>query len=197
MATDHDPFKDTLRRYLQNSREALLWKVDGLPERELRLPRTPTGTNLLGLVKHMANVESGYFGETFGHPFPHPERIGEAPSGITQDPQADWFATEDESAGGIIELYREVWAFAEPTIAELPLDAPGRVPWWPDDSATVTLHQVLVHVLVDLSRHNGHADILRESIDGAVGMRSDSTNLPDRMDWDGYVRRLDGIAGRF
>jgi hypothetical protein len=52
-----DQRKAALHEYLQNGREALMWKLDGLPERELRRPRTPTGTNLLGMVKHMANVE--------------------------------------------------------------------------------------------------------------------------------------------
>ena len=64
-----DP-KDDLRRYLQRGREALLWKLDGLSEYDVRRPLVPTGTNLLGLVKHVASVESGYLGETFGRPFP-------------------------------------------------------------------------------------------------------------------------------
>ena len=64
-----DP-KATLVRYLQQARDAMLWKLDGLGEYDIRRPLTPTGTNLLGLVKHLAGVESGYFGATFGRPFP-------------------------------------------------------------------------------------------------------------------------------
>jgi uncharacterized damage-inducible protein DinB len=184
--------KAVLLRYLRASREALLWKLEGLPERELRLPRTPTGTNLLGIVKHMANVEIGYFGDTFGRPWPTPgEQVPE--SAYDVDPQADWYATAEESAAGVVDLYGRVATFADATITELPLDATGRVPWWPDERADVTLGQVAVHVLTDLARHCGHADILREQLDGAVGMRTDATNIPD-TDWPAYVARLQAIA---
>jgi hypothetical protein len=61
--------KADLLRYLQDGRDALLWKLDGLSEYDIRRPLTPTGTNLLGLVKHIASVELGYFGDTFGRPF--------------------------------------------------------------------------------------------------------------------------------
>jgi hypothetical protein len=61
--------KETLRRYLRSAREALLWKLEGRSEYDIRRPLTPTGTNLLGLVKHLSIVEAWYFGETFGRPF--------------------------------------------------------------------------------------------------------------------------------
>ncbi len=70
---DEDEVRATLHRYLRDAREALLWKTEGLSERALRTPRTGTGTNLLGLVKHAASVEIGYFGETFGRDWPTPE----------------------------------------------------------------------------------------------------------------------------
>lgn len=184
--------KADLKRYLQAHREALLWKLDGVSERDLRMPRTPTGTNLLGIVKHVANVEIGYFGDTFGREWPTPhERLSEAEFEV--DPQADWFATTDETAAGIIDLYRRVWVFADATIDSLPLEAPGTVPWWPAGRNEVTLGHVLVHVLADLTRHAGHADILREGIDGAVGLRAANTNMPDE-DWPAYVTKLTAIA---
>src|SRR5215510_15938836 len=100
--------KNALHHYLQEVREALLWKLDGLGERDLRMPRTPTGTNLIGIVKHMANVEIGYFGDTFGREWQTPEeRIAEDVYEI--DPQADWYATADETCDGIVDLYRRVW----------------------------------------------------------------------------------------
>lgn len=109
--------KSALHRYLQVDREALLWKLDGLSERDLRMPRTPTGTNLIGIVKHMAHVELGYFGDTFGREWPRPEeRISEAE--FEADPQTDWYATEAETCAGIIDLYRRVWRFADATIEE-------------------------------------------------------------------------------
>jgi hypothetical protein len=187
--------KPALRNYLQENRDALLWKLDGLGERDLRMPRTPTGTNLIGIVKHMANVEIGYFGDTFGREWPTPEeRIAE--DVYETDPQADWYATKDESCDGIIDLYRRVCTFADATIEELPLDAVGRVPWW-GEHGTVSLEQIIVHVIVDLSRHVGHADIIREEIDGAVGLQADVSNLPDQQDWSAYVAKLTALAERF
>jgi uncharacterized protein DUF664 len=187
--------KTALREYLQDQRDALLWKLDGLGERDLRMPRTPTGTNLIGIVKHMANVEVGYFGDTFGREWPTPEeRIAE--DVFETDPQADWYATEDETCDGIVDLYRRVWAFADTTIEELPLDALGQVPWWPADRNTVSLERIIVHVIVDLSRHVGHADILREGIDGAAGMLVRATNLPE-YDWSAYVAKLTALAEQY
>jgi hypothetical protein len=193
--TDFNDPKSMLKRYLQTHRDALVWKLDGLSERELRLPRTPTGVNLLGLIKHVANVEIGYFGKTFGRVWPTPaELVSDAD--FDADPQADWYATEDETSAGIVDFYRRAWAFADATIDELPLDGRGRVAWWPEDRAEVTLERIMVHVLAELARHAGHADILREMADGAVGLRADVSNLPE-MDWPAYVEKLTGLADRF
>jgi hypothetical protein len=77
------------------------------------------------------------------------------------------WATADESRAGIVDRYARAWAHADATIAELAIDTPGRVPWWPRPD--VMLFNVLVHVLNETNRHAGHADILREQLDGAVG----------------------------
>lgn len=197
MAAVHDP-KASLHHYLRSTREALLWKLDGLGEHELRLPRTATGTSLLGIVRHCANVEIGYFGPTFGREWPSPDAPGYVPEErFATDPQADWWVDADTPASAIVDFYRDVWTFADTTIEELPLDATGRVPWWPAESSTVPLHLVLVHVLTDLTRHAGHADILREQADGAAGLRATSTNVPDGVDWPAYVARLQEVADRF
>ncbi len=193
--TDWTDPKTVLRRYLQESRQALLLKLEGLGERDLRLPRTPTGTNLLGIVKHCLNVEIGYFGPTFGREWASPVEIV-SDQDPDADPQADWYATADETAAGITDLYRRVWAFADRTIEELPLDAPGRVPWWAEPRRQVTLQQILVHVIAELARHAGQADILREHIDGAAGLRRPGDNLPD-LDWPRYVDKLTALAEAF
>ena len=91
--------KTALHHYLQGARDALVWKLEGLGERDLRLPRTPTGTNLLGLLRHCANVEIGYFGPTFGREWPAPD----APLVVDDDdydadPQADWWVPAEVSA---------------------------------------------------------------------------------------------------
>jgi len=194
--TDLTDPKSALRRYLQSNRDALLWKLDGLSERDLRLPRTPTGTNLIGIVKHMANVEIGYFGDTFGRAWPTPEeRVSE--EDFEADPQADWYATERETCDGIVDLYQRVWSFADATIEELPLDARGRVPWWGREQNLVSLNRIMVHVIDDLARHVGHADILREQVDGAAGLRAQVSNLPEEFDWPAYVAKLTALAERF
>ena len=188
---NEDKAKADLVRYLQTAREALVWKLDGLSEYDVRRPLTPTGTNLLGLVKHVASVELGYFGDTFGSP------SGESLPWFEDDaePNADMWATADESRGEILGLYHRSWKHSEATFAALPLGAIGHVPWWPAERSEVTLHQVLVHMIAETDRHVGHADIVRELIDGSVGLREGNDNLggdPSRR--EEYRDRLERAA---
>jgi uncharacterized damage-inducible protein DinB len=187
-----DDQKAVLHRYLQRAREALLWKLDGLSEYDVRRPLTPTGTNLLGLVKHVASVELGYFGETFGRP--SDESLPWFDEGA--ETNADMWATPDESRDDIVSLYRRVWAHSDAAIETLPLDAVGRVPWWPEERAEVTLHTILVHMIAETDRHAGHADIVRELIDGAVGLRAGNDNMApgDAAWWESYRGRLEQAA---
>ena len=189
--TGPDP-KSDLHRYLQISRDALLWKLDGLGEYDARRPMTPTGTNLLGLVKHVASVEAGYLGDTFERPWPEPLPWFEDGA----EPNADMWATSDESREEIVEFYRRVWAHSDATIEALPLDAVGHVPWWPEERRQVTLHRILVHMIAETDRHAGHADIIRELIDGGVGVRRDNDNMGDVDDgwWSTYRERLEAAA---
>ncbi len=185
-----DP-KTDLRHYLQEGREALLWKLDGLSEYDIRRPLVPTGTNLLGLVKHQAGVELAYFGDTFGRPCPQDQLPwGEA------DPNSDMWATPQESREFITGRYRRAWAHSDATIDALALDAIGHVPWWPADRNEVTLHHVLVRVAADTGRHAGQADIIRELIDGAVGRTSEILNMPpgDQAWWQSYRERVERAA---
>ena len=181
--------KDVLKNYLQGARDTLVWKLDGLSERDQRLPRTPTGMNLLGIVKHALNSEVLYFGPTFGREWPTPEEL--APTDGS-DAQADWYATAEESAADLIDLYRRVQRFADETIDGLPLDAVGHVAHW--GAAEVTLHEVMVHKVVDLQRHAGHADVVREQIDGSAGLLPHASNLPVDTDWPAYVAKLTTLA---
>jgi uncharacterized damage-inducible protein DinB len=187
-------YKSELHRYLKGAREAVLWKLDGLSEYDVRRPLVPTGTNLLGLVKHLASVEAGYFGETFGRPFPEPLPWYDEGA----EPNADLWATAEESAEHVVAFYRRVWAHADATISELPLDAAGRVPWWPPERNQVTLHRILVHMATETNRHAGHADLVRELIDGAAGLRSDNDNLwAPAGGWQSHHDRLEAVAQQF
>jgi hypothetical protein len=190
MATS-DP-KSELHRYLQIARDALIWKLDGLSEYEVRRPMTPTGTNLLGLVKHVASVESGYLGDTFDRPFPEPLPWFEDDA----EPNADMWASGDESREQIVSFYHRVWAHSDVTIETLALDAVGHVPHWPPERNEVTLHQILVHMIAETDRHAGHADIVRELIDGTVGLRVDNDNMApgDEAWWAAYRDRLEQVA---
>jgi uncharacterized damage-inducible protein DinB len=185
----NDP-KETLHRYLRVARESLRWKLDGLSEYDLRRPLTPTGTNLLGLVKHLTGVEADYFGACFGRPFPEPI------AWVDGEPNDDMWATADESTAELLALADRVATHADATIDALDLAAEGNVPWWPDDRNPVTLHLLLVHMVAETNRHAGHADIVRELIDGAAGLRPGVDNLPD-VDaawWDSYYERLEAAA---
>jgi uncharacterized damage-inducible protein DinB len=187
--TGSDPKAD-LRRYLQEGRDALLWKLDGLSEYDIRRPMVPTGTNLLGLVKHVAIVEFGYFGDTFGRPAEDQLPWDEA------DPTSDMWATPAESREFITGLYRRAWTHSDATIDALALEAIGHVPWWPAERNEVTLHRILVHVATETARHAGQADIIRELIDGAAGLTRERSNLPsgDRAWWEAYRDRVERAA---
>lgn len=186
--TDH---KTELRWYLQSARDALLWKLDGLSEYDARRPMTPTGTNLLGLAKHATYVESGYLVDSFRRP-----------SGLELpwlggvEPSSDLWVTPDQSRASVIDGYRQAWALADATLDELPLDTVGAVPWWPADDNAVSLHHALVRVVSDTQRHAGHADIVRELIDGAVGMEEDNASLPasDPAFWQTHHQRVEEAA---
>lgn len=185
--------KELLHRYLQAARDAVVWKLDGLSAHDARRPLVPTGTNLVGLVKHLAGIEFGYFGEVFDRPVADPPDWLDA---MEDEPSIDLYATESESVDSIVALYRRAWVESDATIAELSLDALGAVPWWHPDRREVSLQQILVHVIAETHRHAGHADLVRELIDGQAGLRADNDNLPegDPAWWRAYRERLEQLA---
>jgi hypothetical protein len=187
-----DDEKAELCYYLERARDALIWKLGGLSEYDMRRPMVATGTNLLGLVKHVASVVAGYFGAVFDRPFPEPMPWYEDDA----EPNADMWATAEESSAFILGLYDRVFAHAFTTIDALALDARGTVPWWPEERRSPTLRLVLVHVIAEVNRHGGHADIVRELIDGAVGLRPDADNMApvDAAWYEEYRQRLEDIA---
>ena len=160
---DDDAAKANVYNHLKCEREAVLTKLEGLSEYDIRRPMTVTGTNLLGLVKHLATWEARYLGEVFNRPFPEPLPRWDVEAELL----ADMWATDHETRSDIVGRYRRVWEHSDATVSALALDATGRVAWWQD--AEVPLFNILVHLLAETSRHAGHADILREELDGAVG----------------------------
>jgi uncharacterized damage-inducible protein DinB len=184
--------KETLHHYLRVRRDNLLGKLDGLSEYDVRRPMTPTGTNLLGLVKHVASVEVDYFGVVFGRP--SGRYLPWLDDGAA--PDADMWATVDESREDIIELHRFTGAHSDATIDALPLEATGVVPWWPEERRNVTLHQILVHMVAERAHHLGHADILRELMDGSAGQRPGDPNLTTRSpeEWAAHPAAIEAAA---
>jgi uncharacterized damage-inducible protein DinB len=188
--TDQAQVKATLHRYLQKHRAALVGKLDGLAERQARWPVTPTGTNVLGVVKHVASVQLLYFGSVFDRPFPDP------PAWVTAEDGTDMYASLDETTADVIAFHEASAAHADATIEALDLDARGVVPWWPEEVREVTLHRILVHMAYETARHAGHADIVREMLDGLAG--DGDGNLADKSadEWRDWRDHLADIAER-
>ncbi|MDT0566320.1 DinB family protein [Streptomyces sp. DSM 3412] len=180
--------KGNLHGRLRRDREALLWKLDGLSEYDARRPLTATGTNLLGLVKHVATVEARYFGEVFDRRSPEPLPRWQDYNG------GDLWATEDETRDQIIGFYRRTWEHSDATIDELSLDTPGHVPWWPESYPNTNLFAVIVHVLGESIRHAGHADILREGLDGRTGVRAEHEKQIDEEARAAYCAKIEQAA---
>ncbi|MFE6865016.1 DinB family protein [Kitasatospora sp. NPDC057692] len=180
--------KNDLHSRLRRDREALLWKLDGLSEYDARRPLTATGTNLLGLVKHVATVEARYFGEVFDRPSPEPLCRWQDHDG------SDQWAAEDETRDQIIGFYRRTWEHSDATISELALDAPGHVPWWSGPGPNTNLFAVMVHVLSESVRHAGHADILREGLDGRTGLRAEHERQIDAEARAAYCAKIERAA---
>ncbi len=174
---------DVLHTRLGVVRAAVLAAVEGLGEHDLRRPLTPTGTNLIGLVKHLVGVEHVYLGESFGRTAP--DVLPWVADGSVWD-GADMWATADESSDEILRLYRRACAHSDATVAALGVDSPGRVPHWPDDKADTTLGFLLVWVVSETAQHAGHAEIVRELVDGRNG-----SDAPDRST---YVQRIQAAA---
>jgi hypothetical protein len=177
-----------LRRYLQQSRDGLLRSLTGLSEYDARRPLTPTGTNVLGIVKHLVGVELGYLVESVGRPAPVLpwNEDGSVWEG------ADMWARADEPREWLVGLYRDAWARSDASIAELPLDTPASVAWWPEERRRTTFGHVLVRTLTDTAQHAGHADILRELVDGQAGR--DKDDVGDASTWSAYVAQIQAAA---
>jgi hypothetical protein len=178
-----------LRRYLQQSRDSLLGSLDGLSEYDIRRPLTPSATNLLGLVKHVASVELGYLGECVGRPAPFTLPWNEDGS-VWEG--ADMWAKADETREYFVELYRRVWQHSDESLEQLPLDAPASVPWWPEERRETTFGSLVVRMVAETAQHAGHADIIREMIDGRGGR--DRNDMGDEQWWTNYVKQVQEAA---
>jgi hypothetical protein len=193
---DDEPTSEPLRTerallhtHLKDARDALIWKVEGLNEEDRCRPMTPSGTNLVGLVKHMTWIEGWYLCEFFDRERPRLE--------WEWDVDAAWghhshmYAKPEETTEDLIAAYRATTAAADRAIEDLDLDNVGR--HWSGE--TVSLRSMLLAVLVDTVRHAGHSDIMRELIDGRTGDRRSPSGFYGTADEDyrsAYLARVRG-----
>lgn len=150
--------KDILQVSIDRHRDAVLWKLEGLSEEQVLRALVPSGTTLLGLVKHLGAVEYGWFCECFGvptEPLPFDD----------EDEEADLRIEEGETVESVLAFYGRARAAADRVIAEHDLDFLGKS--WSGEA--VSLRWVLVHMIEETARHAGHIDIVRELIDGMTG----------------------------
>jgi len=182
--------KTVLHDSLRRVRSDLAAKLDGLGEYDIRRPMTPTGTNLLGLVKHVGIASLGYLSIVFSR---DPGMDVVAMWG--PDDETLW-VKPTESHQGILDLYAHAARVGDETIAALNLESPGVVPWWPQEIRHVTLQRILVHLIEEISRHAGHADIVRELIDGGTGRHPNDLSMTVRTDeqWATHWSQIDQAA---
>lgn len=150
--------KALLAAFLDFQRDTLLWKLAGLSEEQLRAPRTPSGMSLLGLVKHLAYVERSWFQRRFaGRDVYIPWRSGDA--------DGDFRVEADESSESVFDFYRSEVAESRRITAETAsLETIAH-----ETDRPVSLRWILIHMIEETARHNGHADIMRELADGQTG----------------------------
>lgn len=164
-----------LREYLNDARDAIVWKCEGLSQAQARRPMTATGTHVMGLLLHLAVTEAEYFIMCLGEKVKNPliQRIIES-----EDDQAAFLPPEDLSLDDLLEVYKETVRAADKVLDRLDLDAPAVVPWWVKNRQT-TVERLLVHMIAESHRHAGHLDIVREQLDGFIGLRPAAPNVPE------------------
>jgi uncharacterized damage-inducible protein DinB len=149
-----------LTEFLDYQRAVVLRKVAGLDDEQLRRPMTASGLTMLGFVKHIAYVERWWFRVVFaGEPVEVPW--------TDDDPDADWRVEPDDTTDAIVALYLEEIERSRAIASRAELDEIARNPRVQDDD--VTMRWILLHMIEEIARHLGHADIMREALDGATG----------------------------
>ncbi|HEX2294166.1 MAG TPA: DinB family protein [Actinomycetota bacterium] len=149
--------KEVLAGFLDHYRATMLELCEGMSEKDLRRSLVPSGTTLLGIVKHLAYVEIGWFHENVAN------KRYEYPFDVDADPEADFRIEDDETPEEIFELYRSACELSRAALAAASLDDPILNP---ERSRDYNVRWVVVHMIEETARHAGHADIIREQLDG-------------------------------
>jgi hypothetical protein len=154
------PEKEMLAAYLDFHRATIKWKIEGLSEEDARRPMTPTDTKLLGIVKHLAYVERWWFQDNFAG------RDCEYPWS-EEDWEADFRIEPGETIQSIFALYDTECEVSREIVAAASLDDVAARPR--REGRHPTLRWIMLHMIEEVARHNGQADIIRELIDGKTG----------------------------
>ncbi|RNL78325.1 DinB family protein [Nocardioides marmorisolisilvae] len=186
--------KAELHEKLQVTRGVMVAKLEGLSEYDARRPITASGTNLLGLVKHLVGCEEVYLGTSFGRPPSFAPLPWVADNSVWEN--ADMWVRPEESRAYILDLYDQACRHGDATIEALDLDAPGSVPHWPEERRATDLGTLLIRMVDETAHHAGHADILREIIDNAPG-QGDAEEIGDATYWSDYVATIQAAAETF
>jgi hypothetical protein len=181
-----------LHEKLRVTRAVMVAKLEGLSEYDVRRPVTASGTNLLGLVKHLIGCEQVYLGTAFDRPTPF--TLPWVEDGSIWD-NADMWVRPEESREYVVDLYDQACRHGDETIEALDLDAPGSVPHWPEDRQATTLGVLLIRMVDETAHHAGHADICREIIDGTG--QADADEIGDAAYWSQYVATIQAAAETF
>lgn len=153
--------REMLLAFNNLQRQSMLWKLEGLTEEQLRWKHEPSGMSLLGLLKHLTRVEQTWFAGRLA---------GEETDGDSHTDEA-WTPTSEETFEVLADKYRTAYTRSNEIAMSLPMDQLTLTPG--SSGENVTLQWVLMHMLEETARHLGHADLIREAIDGAVGVNPD------------------------
>jgi hypothetical protein len=157
--------RDMLNGWLDYHRGVLLWKCEGLSDEQLRERSAPPSTlGLLGLVRHMAQVERAWFRQTF---------LGENVPDLydfSADPDSDFNGADSADTAEVFRAFEQECAASRAVVAAAELDSFSKV-LSERTHKPFSLRWIVTHMIEEYARHNGHADLLRERIDGATGQQ--------------------------
>jgi uncharacterized damage-inducible protein DinB len=178
------PELETLARYLDTYREVVVWKLDGLDEEAARRTLVPSGTSLLNIVQHLGYAERYWFQRVLAG------RDVELPWEDGDDIDADWRVDPEATIADVVAFYDGEIGESRRILADF--DDPGALV--PRGDEDISVRRVLVHMVEETARHAGHADIIRELIDGSAG--NNDRNLPEQTEeqWSAYRSRLERAA---
>jgi uncharacterized damage-inducible protein DinB len=150
--------------WLDHHRDTLALKCAGLTDEQLRMRAvTPSGLSLLGLVRHLTECERGWFRETMGGAPISPYYCGD------DDPEGDFHPGDDDTWADAYARWQAEVAVSREVAARYAPDDHGEGRRVPVTGEPYTLRWVLTHMIEEYARHNGHADLIREALDGTTG----------------------------